>query len=111
MPTFARQRSQTFPHSRIEAFDQGRIELLASARHGEQALCFLKRSQVSLRVTSTTRFFFVCLITVAIQSWGHTSNLALPGPACFFTFSRKTRRMLFGYAFHPSVQARSARMH
>ena len=44
MPTFARQRSQTFPHSRIEAFDQGRIELLASARHGEQVLCFLKRS-------------------------------------------------------------------
>ncbi len=44
MPTFARQRSQTFPHGRIEAFDQGRIELLASARHGEQVVCLLKRS-------------------------------------------------------------------
>ncbi len=44
MPTFARQRSQTFPHGCIEAFDQGRIELLASSRHGEQVLCFLKRS-------------------------------------------------------------------
>ena len=44
MPTFARQRSQTFPHSCIEAFDQGRLELFASSRHGEQVLCFLKRS-------------------------------------------------------------------
>ena len=44
MPTFARQSSQTFPHGRIEAFDQGRIELLASSCHGEQVLCFLKRS-------------------------------------------------------------------
>ena len=44
MPTFARQRSQTFPHGCIEAFDQGRIELLASARHSEQVLCFLKSS-------------------------------------------------------------------
>src|SRR5260370_40926206 len=70
---------------------------------------FSRVPQVSLCVTSTTRFFFVCLITVAIQSWGQTANLALPGPACFFTFSRKTRRMLLGYAFHPSVQTRSAR--
>jgi hypothetical protein len=44
MPTFARQRSQTFPHGRIEAFYQGGIELLASARHGEQLVCFLKSS-------------------------------------------------------------------
>ncbi len=44
MPTFARQRSQTFPHGCIEAFDQGRIELLASSRHAEQVLCFLKSS-------------------------------------------------------------------
>ena len=44
MPTFARQRSQTFPHGRIEAFYQGGIELRASARHAEQVVCFLKRS-------------------------------------------------------------------
>jgi len=44
MPTLARQRSQTFPHGCIEAFDQGRIELLASSRHSEQVLCFLKSS-------------------------------------------------------------------
>src|SRR5260221_11426916 len=44
MPTFARQRSQTFPHGCIEAFDQERIELLASSRHGEQVLSFLKLS-------------------------------------------------------------------
>src|SRR5260370_1211343 len=39
---------------------------------------FSRVPQVSLCVTSTTRFFFVCLITVAIQSWGQTANLALP---------------------------------
>ena len=44
MPTFARQRSQTFPHGRIEAFYQGRIELLASSRHFEQLLSFLNSS-------------------------------------------------------------------
>ncbi len=44
MPTFARQSSQTFPHGSIEAFNQGRIELLASSRQCEQLLCFLKRS-------------------------------------------------------------------
>src|SRR5713226_8948258 len=44
--------------------------------------------RVILRVTSTTRFFFVCLITVAIHKSGHTSKHALPLPAVFFTFSR-----------------------
>ncbi len=45
MPTFARESSQTFPHGAIEAFNQGRIELLASDGHVQQVLCFLKRSQ------------------------------------------------------------------
>ena len=44
MPTFARQRSQTFPHGCIEAESYGRIELLASSRHCEQVLCFLNGS-------------------------------------------------------------------
>jgi len=44
MPTFARERSQTFTHGAVEAFDQGRIELLASDGHMQQVLCFLKRS-------------------------------------------------------------------
>ncbi len=44
MPTFARQSSQTFPHGRIEAFDQGGIELLASDGHMQQVLCVLKCS-------------------------------------------------------------------
>src|SRR6266704_2961398 len=48
MPTFARQRSQTFPHGSIEAESYGRIELLASARRGEQVVCFLKRSPCDL---------------------------------------------------------------
>ena len=61
------------------------------------SLCALSLvPNVSLRMTSTTRFFFVCLITVAIQSCGQTSKHALPGPAFFFTFSRKTRKMLLG---------------
>jgi hypothetical protein len=44
MPTWARQSSQTFPQGCIQAFAQGRIELLASWRHAEQVLCLLKRS-------------------------------------------------------------------
>jgi hypothetical protein len=44
MPTFTSERSQTFPHGCIEAFNQGRIEFLASSRYGEQALRFLKSS-------------------------------------------------------------------
>src|SRR5579872_2956270 len=48
MPTFAGERSQTFPHGAIEAFNQGRIELRASDRHVQQVLCFLKYSQGQL---------------------------------------------------------------
>ena len=58
MPTFARQRSQTFPHGRIEAFDQGRIELLASSRHAEQVLSFLKRSPGDLACDFHHPFLF-----------------------------------------------------
>src|SRR5712691_10284925 len=71
---------------------------------------FSNGPRVILRVTSTTRFFFVCLITVAIHKSGHTSKHALPLPAVFFTFSRNARIMLFGYAFHPSVQTKRACM-
>jgi hypothetical protein len=42
MPTFARQRRQTFPHGGTLAFNQRGIELLASSCHGEQVLRFLK---------------------------------------------------------------------
>ena len=48
MPTFARQSSQTFPHGRIEAFNQRGIELLASCRQGQQVVRFLKRSPAEL---------------------------------------------------------------
>src|SRR5260221_8921552 len=48
MPAFARQSSQPFPHGCIEAFDQGRVELFASTRHGEQVLCLLKGSPSEL---------------------------------------------------------------
>src|SRR5438876_8815383 len=51
---------------------------------------------VSFLVISTTRFFFVCLMTVAIHRSGQASKQHLPGPACFFTFSRNARSILFG---------------
>src|SRR6266487_3551922 len=51
---------------------------------------------VSFLLISTTRFFFVCLITVAIHRSGQTSKRHLPGPACFFTLSRNARTILFG---------------
>lgn len=44
MPTFTRERSQTFTHRAIEAFNQGGIELFASDRHVQQGLCFLTRA-------------------------------------------------------------------
>src|SRR6266566_2320417 len=44
MSTFARERSESFPHRCIEAFNQRGIELLASCRHSEQVLRFLKDS-------------------------------------------------------------------
>ena len=55
MPTFARQRSQTFPQGCIEAFNQGSIKLLASTRHCEQLSCFLKRSPCDL---NDFKYFF-----------------------------------------------------
>jgi hypothetical protein len=48
MSTFTGERSQTFPHGCIEAFNQRGIELLASSRHGEQLLRFLKSSPADL---------------------------------------------------------------
>ena len=44
MPTFARERRKTFTHGAIEAFDEGRIELLTSDGHGQQTLRLLQRS-------------------------------------------------------------------
>ncbi len=43
MPTFAPERRQTLTHGGIEALSQGSMELLASQRHVEQVVCFLKR--------------------------------------------------------------------
>src|SRR5260370_35411429 len=74
MPTFARQSSQTFPHGCIEAFEQGRIELFASARHGESVLCFLKGSPSEL----VCDFHYPLLFRVL----DHRRDTAL-GPDCY----------------------------
>src|SRR5947209_7748849 len=65
---------------------------------------------VILRVTSTTRFFSVRLITVAIQSPDQVCKHARPGPTDRLTFSRKARVILPGYAFQPSVLTNKAHM-
>src|SRR5205823_1801181 len=71
---------------------------------------FSMAPHVSLLVTSTTRFFSVCLITVAIQRSGQISKQHLPRPAVFSTLSRNALTMLLGYGAHPSVHTSSARM-
>src|SRR5207302_10015109 len=48
---------------------------------------------------------------VAMHKSGHTSRQHLPRPACLFTFSRKVRTLLLGYAANPSVQTSKACMH
>ena len=107
MAAFAGQRGQTFAHGPIEAFNQGGIEFHTAFGLGKEP-CACAGSQGELAGDFHHPFLFLCLTTVAIQAPATLLDTHLPRPAVFFTFSRKARIMLFGYA-QPSVQTRSAR--
>src|SRR2546429_111936 len=69
----------------------------------------LRLPWVMRRVTSTTRFLTLRLITVPMTSCGQSRKHARPRPAVSFTFSRNARLILLGYGAQPSVHTNTAR--
>src|SRR6266516_2933851 len=96
MAAFARQGGEPLPHGAIEPRNYGVLSTDPPWDCFKSASACSKTPWVILRVTSTTRIFWVRLITVAIHKSGQTRKEDLPRPAVSLIFSRNARVILLG---------------
>ena len=87
------KRSRIVPFKRsIKAV----LSIVPPAERRSKTAARLRLPEVTRRVTCTTRFLTLRLITVPMTSCGQTCKQARPHPGVGLTFSRKARRILPG---------------